>query len=58
MADSPSDSDGDTGVRRGRGSTAGTPRWVKLFVIIAIVLVLVFVVIHLAGGGMGGHTPG
>jgi hypothetical protein len=36
---------------------AGTPRWVKVFGIIAIVLVLVFVIVHLAGGGLGGHFP-
>jgi hypothetical protein len=34
---------------------AGMPRWVKVFGIIFIILVLVFVVVHLAGGGLGGH---
>ncbi len=34
-----------------------TPRWVKVFGIIAIVLVLLFVIMHLTGGGLGGHTP-
>jgi hypothetical protein len=34
---------------------AGTPRWVKVFGIIAIILALVFVIVHLAGGGLGGH---
>jgi hypothetical protein len=34
----------------------GTPRWVKIFGIIAIVLVVLFVILHLAGGGFGGHT--
>jgi hypothetical protein len=28
---------------------------VKVFAIIAAVLVLLFVVLHLTGGGMGGH---
>jgi hypothetical protein len=31
----------------------GTPRWVKILVIVAILLILIFVVMHLAGGGMG-----
>lgn len=49
MADLPPypDSNGDT----------GTPRWVKVFGIIVIVLVLLFVILHLTGGGLGGHTP-
>jgi hypothetical protein len=38
-----------------RRSTAGTPRWVYVFGIIA--LVLLFVVRHLTGGGLRGHTP-
>jgi len=40
-------SDGDT----------GTPRWVKVFGIIGIGLVLLFVILHLTGGGFGRHTP-
>ena len=63
MADPPPypDSNGDTGddtrVRPDRGSTTGTPRWVKVFGIIALVLVLLFVILHLTGGGLGRHTP-
>lgn len=63
MADVPRDRDAkddsgpDTGVRRGQGPATGMPRWVKVFGIIAIVLVLLVVINHLAGGGMGGHTP-
>jgi hypothetical protein len=34
----------------------GTPRWVYVFGIIAIVLVLLFVILHLTGRGLGGHT--
>ena len=47
MADPPplSESDDDT-----------TPRWVKVFGLIAIVLVLLFVILHLTGGGFHGHT--
>jgi hypothetical protein len=58
MADPPPyDSNRDTGVGPDRGSTAGTPRWVKVFGIIALVLILVFVILLLTGGG-GGHGPG
>lgn len=54
MADLPTypDSNGDTG-----NDTASTPRWVYVFGITAIVLILVFVVLHLTGGGLVGHTP-
>jgi len=31
---------------------AATPRWVKVFGIIGIVVVLVFVILHLTGGPM------
>ncbi|MET3351995.1 UNVERIFIED_ORG: hypothetical protein ABID57_003708 [Arthrobacter sp. UYEF1] len=29
----------------------------KVFGLIAVALVLIFIVSHLAGGGMGNHTP-
>ncbi len=60
MADPPPDPDSypDTGVRPGHGSTTGAPRWVKVFGIIALVLVLLVVVLLLAGGGPGSHGPG
>ena len=60
MADPPrySDTDGDSATGHDdEESTTGTPRWVKMLGIIAIVLVLLFVILHLAGGGFGGHTP-
>ena len=53
----PGDADGDTRVGPDRGLPPGTPRWVKVFGIVAIVLVLLFVILHLAGGGFGGHSP-
>jgi len=69
MADPPpySDSDGDTGVGSGRGSTTSTPRWVKVFGIIALVAVLLLVTLlltrgphrpgrHMPSGDTGGHT--
>jgi hypothetical protein len=40
-----------------RGSTTSTPRWVYPFGIIAIVLALLFVILHLTGGGLRPHTP-
>jgi hypothetical protein len=39
-----------------RGSTTSPPRWVKAFRIIAIFVVSLFVILHLAGYGLGGHT--
>ena len=33
----------------------GTPRWVIVFGGIVIVLVLIFVILHLAGRGLGDH---
>ena len=59
MADSPPDPDsnGETGVGAGSGPTTATPRWVKAFGIVALVLALLFAVLHLTGHGLGGHTP-
>ena len=48
------DSSGDTGDDEpDPGSTTGTPRWVKVFGIIAIVLVLLFIIMMLVGA----HDP-
>lgn len=63
MADPPAytDSNGDAGddtrMKPDRESPPGTPRWVKVFGIIVIVLVLLFIILHITGGGLGGHTP-
>jgi hypothetical protein len=63
MADPPpyldfdSDTGEDTRVGSDRGSATSTPRWVKVFGIILIVLVLLFVILHLTDRGHGGHTP-
>jgi hypothetical protein len=59
-----------THIKPGRGSTPSAPRWVKVFGIIAIVLVLLVVIImftgvggkhgpgrHIPSGGGGGRTP-
>ena len=57
MAESPPYRDGDdTGVEPALGSTTGAPRWVKVFGVIALVLVLLVVVLLLTGGGS--HGPG
>jgi uncharacterized membrane protein len=45
-----------TGVEPGRGSTTSTPRWVYAFGIIVSILVLLFVILHLIDGGLGGHA--
>lgn len=37
------------------GEDEGPPRWVKAFGIVAIVLVVLFVVVHLTVGGLGNH---
>ena len=33
----------------------GAPRWVKVFAVAAVVFLLLFLAMHLAGGGLGGH---
>lgn len=36
-------------------SNSDTPRWVKVFGIVAIVLVVLFVIMHFTGSGPGRH---
>jgi len=59
MADPPAspESGGDTGEDPGTGSTTGTPRWVKVLGFIALVLILLFVILHFTVGGLRDHTP-
>ncbi len=62
MTDPPAytDTGDDTRVRPDRGSTTGTPRWVKILGTIVIVLVLLFAIMMFVGGGSHGpgqHTP-
>jgi hypothetical protein len=52
MADSPASPDTDR-PRPTRGSAAGMPRWVMVFLIIFIALVVLFVILHLTGNGFG-----
>lgn len=57
MTDPPyRDSGDDSGVTPDRESPPGTPRWVKVFGIVALVLVLLFVLMLLTG--RGSHGPG
>jgi len=57
VADPSLDSNSDNRLRPSRGSPPGMPRWVKMFgSVTAIVLVVLFVILHLTGlGGMGSH---
>jgi len=55
MADPRRDTDSDdTGVGPDRAASAGTPRWVYVFGIIAVAVILLFVILLLVGGG---HSP-
>lgn len=58
MADPPPnlDTGDDTGVSPDP-STTGMPRWVKVFGIIGIVLVLLVAIMLVTGGGPGSHGP-
>lgn len=49
------DSD-DADVRSSRSPTTSRPRWVYVIGVIVIVLGLLFVILHLLGGGLGGHA--
>jgi hypothetical protein len=49
MSDLPPDSNRDT------DDEIGTPRWVKAFGVVIVAVVLLFVILHLAGGGPGIH---
>jgi hypothetical protein len=52
--------DPDTVVRPSEERPPSIPRWVKVSGIVVIVLVLLFVILHLTGNGMGGlhgHAP-
>lgn len=40
-----------------RRSAPGTPRWVKVFGIIVLVLVLLFITLHLTGHSPMNHMP-
>lgn len=46
----------DTGGSQGPDSTAGTPRWVKVFAVIALIVILLVVVLMILGGGQHGPS--
>ncbi len=50
------ETDDDARVGPDRASTAGTPRWVKVFGLVLLLLVLLFVILRLTGVG-GQHGP-
>lgn len=60
MAELPHRSDTNTCATADRGTAPeyevgpGTPGWVIVFGVVALALAVVVVVVHLAGGGMGG----
>jgi hypothetical protein len=55
-SDGPNPPNDDTGGGPDDELPPAAPRWVYAFGIIAIVLVLAFIVSHLAGGGFRGHS--
>ena len=58
MAAPPSTPDANIDLESDHESAPSMPRWVKMFGIVFIVLVLLLVILHLTGGGFKGHTPG
>jgi hypothetical protein len=48
----------DTRAGAGLGAKPGMPRWWKVSLIIALVLVLAFIILQLTGGHSGGPGPG
>jgi hypothetical protein len=42
----------------GGRTTPRTPRWVKMFGVVAIILVVAFLILHLTGNGPHGHGHG
>jgi hypothetical protein len=46
-----------SGKQAGRDGNPGLPRWLYLGAVLVIVLLLVAAMLHLAGGGPGGHGP-
>ena len=54
MADRPG-SNGGSEAAPGRGSAVAMPLWVKMFGIVGLVLVVMFVILHLTGHGFGHH---
>ncbi len=49
--------DGPTAAGRRPRRVTGIPRWVIVGGIIAAAVVVAILIVHLAGGGLGGHLP-
>lgn len=55
-----SDLEDDLRIKPKRETPPVTPRWVKLFAMIVIILILLFGILHLTGNSLGGpnsHMP-
>ena len=48
---------GDARARPNGGVGTTAPRWVKVFAVVTLLLLAVFVVLHLTGRQLGGHMP-
>jgi hypothetical protein len=56
MADLPPTPTPTPRMRPNRGSIASTPRWVKVFGLITVIVLVLLVILHLTGlVGMAGH---
>jgi hypothetical protein len=45
----------ESDVSADRATIAGVPRWVKVFGVISIVLIVLFILLHVGGDGFRGH---
>ncbi|ASU84301.1 hypothetical protein CDO52_17195 [Nocardiopsis gilva YIM 90087] len=54
----PRRADDATGTAPDQPPITGMPRWVKVFGILAIAVLVTIAIVHLAGGGMGNHGHG
>lgn len=50
-ANNPDDGGGGRTVRRQE-----VPRWVKIFGVVGLVLIVLFIILHVSGHGFGGHS--
>ena len=57
MADLPPEAGHNSDSGEVAGDETGTPRWVYLFGVALVGLVALFVGLHFAGLGLGGHGP-
>ena len=53
MADPLTPETGGTDVGSGRGPTTGMPRWVKVFLVVALAIVVLLAIVLLVGGQHG-----